>query len=163
MIDKIQMLHAKGLVHCDISPDNFYLHPNYQQKEFPEIYIANFSASKRYLEEPKPKKSSKNQQSPDKLVHIPFIETYKATHYAEYASLTQHSGVHPTRRSDYESLGYTLLYLLKGNLPWSHIETASLSVDQYNRKVKDIKFDANFKTLCSSQKLYEDEGKIMLY
>jgi len=56
-----------------------------------------------------------------------------------FASVNTYLGVETSRRDDMVSLGYSLVYLLQGRLPWSHIsknKTALFEVK--NATVPDV-------------------------
>jgi serine/threonine protein kinase len=104
MIDILQGIHDKGMVHRDLKPDNFLLHPT---KGIDQIYLIDFGVCKTYLQ------SDVNE-------HIEMRKTSAMIGTPNFASIHSHHFMELSRRDDLESLVYTLLFLYFGNLHWSY-------------------------------------------
>lgn len=98
----IARLHAKNFVHRDIKPENFLMGLG---KKSHIVHMIDFGLAKRY-------RDGKTHQ------HIPYKENKNLTGTARYASVNAHLGIEQSRRDDLESIGYVLVYLANGNLPW---------------------------------------------
>lgn len=130
MIDRVEYLHSRGIIHRDIKPDNFLVMPD---DEPGPLYIIDFGLSKRYQD--------KNTHR-----HIPFREGKSLMGTARYASVSTHNGLEQSRRDDLETVGYLLVYFLRGSLPWQEIG-ADTKEEKY-RKIRDAKVSTPVETLC---------------
>jgi serine/threonine protein kinase len=130
VIDRIQWVHSKYIVHRDIKPDNFLI----GKKDPNVIYIIDFGLSKKY------RSSATNK-------HIRFGFTGKLTGTVRFASANALRGGEQSRRDDIESIGYMLVYFMKKRLPWQGV-TGTRKMERY-LKIYKMKKNTTPEELCS--------------
>ena len=128
MLNRIENLHKNNFIHRDIKPENFVIGT---EEKSNVIYLIDFGLSKRY-------KNPKNHQ------HIPYREGRPLTGTARYVSINTHLGIEQSRRDDLESIGYVLIFFLKGSLPWKGLKVAG---DKYIR-IMEKKLQIPTEILC---------------
>lgn len=89
---------------------------------------------------------SKRYRHPRTLQHIPQREGRSLTGTPRYASINNHLGVEQSRRDDLESIGYVLVYFLKGGLPWQGLKAKS-ATKKYKR-IMEKNQSITIPTLC---------------
>ncbi len=97
------------------------------------IYVIDFGLSTKYID-------SATRE------HIPFKCKGVITGTASYASLNAHLGYECSRRDDLETLGYVLIYLLRGRLPWQGNGKKEYSLEY----IKNEKSTNQVKKLCAN-------------
>ncbi|XP_058114342.1 casein kinase 1-like protein 4 [Magnolia sinica] len=132
MITRIEYVHSKGFLHRDIKPDNFLMGLG---RKANQVYIIDFGLAKRYRD------STTNR-------HIPYRHNKNLTGTARYVSCNTHLGIEQGRRDDLESLGYVLLYFLRGSLPWQGLRAATKK--QKYDKICEKKLSTPIEVLCKS-------------
>lgn len=101
----IEKLHAKGYVHGDVKPENFLLgQPNTHQDK--RLFLVDLGLATRW----------KDTVCQTHVEYDQRPDVFRGT--VRYASVHAHLGRTASRRDDLESLAYTLLFLLRGRLPW---------------------------------------------
>ena len=129
VIDRIQWVHSKYIVHRDIKPDNFLIGRNDPNV----LYLIDFGLSKKF-------KSSATGK------HIRFGFTGKLTGTVRFASANALRGGEQSRRDDIESIGYMMVYFLKKRLPWQSI-TGNKKIERY-LKIYKMKKNIAPEKLC---------------
>ncbi len=81
-----------------------------------------------------------------KKENIPYKEGKNITGTVKFASIYTHLGIEQSRRDDLESLGYMLIYFLKGNLPWTDIKGKNKK-EKY-LKIKEKKIEVTPNIIC---------------
>ncbi|KAJ6351392.1 hypothetical protein OIU78_007331 [Salix suchowensis] len=152
LINRVEYMHSRGFLHRDIKPDNFLMGLG---RKANQVYIIDYGLAKKYRDLQTHK-------------HIPY--RYKAAIQeifclvcfpskkgsaedavvgtARYASVNTHLGVEQSRRDDLESLGYVLMYFLRGSLPWQGLK-AGTKKQKYDR-ISEKKMLTPTEVLCKN-------------
>ncbi|CAG9316099.1 unnamed protein product [Blepharisma stoltei] len=98
LLTRLEHIHGFGVVHRDIKPHNCLFDLNCEV-----IYLIDFGLAKEFMIG----QLHQSEQSGCSCVGN-----------SSFASLGNHMGFRQSRRDDLESLGYLMIYLIKGRLPW---------------------------------------------
>lgn len=130
MIDRIEYVHSRGILHRDIKPNNFLMGVGDRSHR---VYVMDFGLAKRYID-------------PATGEHIPCNKKKGLTGTVRYTSLNVHDGLEPSRRDDLGAIGYVLMYFNRGRLPWQGINAKSKRTKQ--RKIGGRKEQTSHEELC---------------
>eukprot|EP00249_Psilotum_nudum_P024355 c29166_g1_i16 orf=854-2647(-) len=100
----LEKTHSKGYVHGDVKPENFLLgHPGTPDEK--KLFLVDLGLASKW------KDAIGHHVDYDQRPDV-----FRGT--VRYASVHAHLGRTGSRRDDLESLAYTLVFLLRGRLPW---------------------------------------------
>jgi len=131
MIKLIEYIHNIGWLHRDIKPENFVV--GYEHKDQKKVYLLDFGLSKKWNE------------LVDKYNDYYITSTNSIVGTARYMSINVHKGLPYSWRDDLESIGYVLIYFLKGRLPWQGLKKKDNKSQMQG--ILDAKIKSR-KTLC---------------
>ena len=98
-IKRFEQIHEQGIIHRDIKPENFLV----GKDNISFLYVIDFGLAQEYINNGK----HYLEKSVEGIVGT-----------ARYMSINAHNKKEQSRRDDLEAIGYLLLYLVRGNLPW---------------------------------------------
>ena len=137
MLHRIEELHKINFVHRDLKPENLCIGVK-TNKDL--VYLIDFGLSKRYSD-------------PRTGLHIKYQSSRELTGTARYVSVNSHLGLgmisaylEQSRRDDLESIGYILVFFLRGNLPWQDLE--ALNDAERFKKILESKLNTPIDELC---------------
>ena len=129
VLDRIEFIHSKLILHLDIKPDNFLI----EKSDSSLIYVIDFGFAKKY-------RSSRTGK------HITYSKKGYFNGNLKYSSVNTMKGVSPSRRDDLESLGYMIIYLYNQKLPWEDLP--SKSRNELAHKIYELKKSIKIENLC---------------
>ena len=129
IIDRIEFVHSKNIIHRDIKPENFVFGLNNDST----LYIIDFGISRKYRSERK---------------HLKFQMLGKLFGTVRYASYNASRGIEQSRRDDLESIGYMLIYLSTGNLPWQGVNLKDKNISKKYVEMLLLKKYLSYEVLC---------------
>ncbi|KAL3314123.1 hypothetical protein Ciccas_007268 [Cichlidogyrus casuarinus] len=127
ILSRIEYVHQHSIIHRDIKPENFLIG---RKERGSIVHLIDFGLAKKY-------KDSSNR-------HIPYKDNKSLTGTARYASVATHQGIEQSRRDDIESIGYLLVYFLRGSLPWQglHANTKKQKYERISQKKQETTVDS---------------------
>ena len=130
-IDRLEFIHSKYVIHRDIKPHNFVIGRNDPEV----IYLIDFGLSRKY-------KSSRTGK------HIQYKNIKLCYGSLRFLSINGNKGYEQSRRDDLESLGYMLIFLSTGNIPWNKIEKLNLKEAKKYILTYKLKLNTTPEELC---------------
>lgn len=136
MIDRMEFVHSRNILHRDIKPDNFLMGSGDLSHR---LFIIDFGLAKEYWDD-----MTNRHIDPKPGSHL--VGT------ARYASINAMRGSEQSRRDDMEALGYLMMYMLRGSLPWQGVRSAPRK--QRHEMIAECKQSTRLDELCRG---YPDE------
>lgn len=140
LISLIEYLHNNNILHRDLKPDNIVIG---NETKSNLLYLVDFGLSKRYIIDGK---------------HIDYKKNKSLIGSMRYASIHNHKGYEQSRRDELESIGYILVYFLKGgHLPWNGLSASTKTMKC--KQILECKKNIKLSDLCEG---YPNEFRLLI-
>jgi serine/threonine protein kinase len=127
MVSRLEYLHQRSFVHQDIKPDNFVFGVGTNSNT---LYLIDLGLARKY----------RNMAT---LEPSPYEEGKGLIGTTRYVSINVHLGVEQSCRDDLESVGYVLIALALGRLPWDDISP------EKPEEIQEAKMNVQLDVLCA--------------
>lgn len=118
LISRIEYIHSRSVIHGDITPKHLAVG---RREGDNQAHVIGFGLAK-YYRDPRSHLHESDRENEECACTIP------------YMSIHAHRDVRLSRRDDMESLGYVLLYLSRGSLPWEELD-----IDEELDEIEEMK------------------------
>ena len=102
LLERLQWIHKHDYIHRDIKPENIMLGLGSASHT---VHMIDFGLTRLVID-------------PKTGHHIPFKKKDSIVGTCNYVSFNAHKGYELSRRDDLISLGYVMINIFKGSLPW---------------------------------------------
>src|SRR5712675_441034 len=102
-LSAVTSLHDWHYIHRDIKPSNFTIQVN---DDHPTIFLIDFGLAWQFC-------------NPATYLHAPYTMKHSFVGTLSFTSINGQQGHAQLRRNDLESLAYTIIFLARGDLPWT--------------------------------------------
>lgn len=130
LLCRLEYIHSHGFIHRDIKPENCLMGLGEQGNL---LYVTDLGLATE-------RRPAQVNATTGRSMHASLIGT------ARFASVNGHLGVVQHRCDDLESLGYMLLYFLRGSLPWQGLKATNH--DQREELILEKKKAIGAEDLC---------------
>lgn len=136
-LTRIETLHGLGYVHSDIKPENLMTGNNDPDR----LYMIDFGLARKFRDE--------------RGNHIPKgkAESFRGT--SVFASPYVNFGWEHTRRDDLISLGYTVIYLFRRDLPWFNVRESEEEEDNMEVLHPEIETEHEYRELLTGKRKHD--------
>ena len=105
LLDRVQHMHVRNYIHRDLKPDNIMMGLGEDSRN---LFLVDFGLTRPIID-PKTGK------------HIKFVKGKNLVGTVRYVSANSHFGLELSRRDDLIAVGYIMVSLLTGSLPWEEM------------------------------------------
>jgi serine/threonine protein kinase len=130
ILSHLKYIHSKGIIHKDIKPENMVIFCNEGCGQG-MVSLLDFGMSRKYIG-----RDNRHIKNKD-LKMIEGTLRYMGHH--------THEGKECSRRDDFQSLAYSLIYFLRGELPWQGLSS----------KCNDGKCCESDKEICKRERIFK--------